>query len=250
MTAPAANPPMTSSSTAEDRPVGIRNWEASSPRRTNRARAARTSARVRKLKVAFPLMAAVMVVAFFVVATWKNVDEAFLLRFAGINRSIAEPQIVNPEFSYVDERGREYQFAADSAVQDDSRPSIYNLVNPRGVLSPDSVSSTDVESRAGAFDQSDSVLNLTDGVVLRKESYEFRTEAAAVMLDEERVIGRSPVAGRGPAGEIEARSFEILEGGERIIFTGDVRMRLQSKPAAEASDVDDNGATSSGGGER
>lgn len=213
-----------------ERGAAFRDW--SERRRITRDSAQRNSRRVKQLRIVIPMIAAAMVAAIVAITAANRVDEGFLLRFAGLNRTISEPQIVNPRFSYVDASGRDYEIEADAALQDERIPSAFNLVNPHAVLSPEASDRTEVNSNAGVYRQDLKIVDLSGNVVLRyAEEYEFRTDAASIMLDEKHLQGDLPVRGEGPMGNVEALGFEVLEGGKRIIFQGDVRLELnQPKP--------------------
>ena len=203
----------------------FREW--TERQRITRDSAVRNSRRVKKLRIVIPMIAAAMAAAIMAVTAVNRVDEGFLLRFAGLNRTIVEPQIVNPRFSYVDEAGRDYEIEADAAVQDEQTPSAFNLINPHAILSPQDADRTDVISDTGVYRQDSKIVDLAGGVVMRyADEYVFRTNAASIMLEEERLRGDLPVRGEGPMGNVEAQGFEVLDGGKRIIFEGDVRLEL------------------------
>lgn len=150
-----------------------------------------------------------------------------------------DARMINPRFTGRDENGTPYVVTADAAIRrrgDEARmtelesPQLdYDLIfageNAEGVL-----------ARTGLFDADTRTLDLNADVRFRTRSgYEFVAEHARIHLSDERVVGESPVEGEGPMGTIRADTYEILDGGDRVVFTGNVRTHLRN----EASDGGD-----------
>lgn len=147
-----------------------------------------------------------------------------------------DARMINPRFTGRDENGTPYVVTADAAIRrrgEETR--ITELEAPR--LDYDLITADEdaegVLARTGLFDADARTLDLQADVRFRTRSgYEFVAEHARIHLADERVTGDSPVRGEGPMGSIRADGYEILDGGDRVVFTGNVRTHLRN----EASD--------------
>lgn len=150
-----------------------------------------------------------------------------------------DARMINPRFTGRDENGTPYVVTADAAIRrrgEDTR--LTELESPQ--LDYDLISADEdaegVLARTGLYDADARTLDLSADVRFRTRSgYEFLADHARIYLSDERVVGDSPVEGDGPMGTIRADGYEILDGGDRVVFTGNVRTHLRN----EASDGGD-----------
>lgn len=150
-----------------------------------------------------------------------------------------DARMINPRFTGRDENGTPYVVTADAAIRrrgDETR--ITELESPQ--LDYDLITAGEdtegVLARTGLFDADARTLDLDADVRFRTRSgYEFVAEHARIYLSDERIVGDSPVEGEGPMGTIRADAYEILDGGDRVVFTGNVRTHLRN----DASDGGD-----------
>lgn len=202
-------------------------WE---PRRAMHLSVARRrSAFVRGLRVALLALAAAL-------AGWIVVQ----LALGAIPRGEAEAEIVsedvrmtNPRFTGRDAAGAPFVVTADYAVRRRGDAAhLTELENPR--LDYDMLeTAAGVEGMladSGLYDSLDRTLDLRANVNFRtRTGYVFVTENARLHLRDNRVEGTSPVMGEGPMGAISANSFEVRDGGDHVIFEGDVRTRIYNR---------------------
>ena len=151
-------------------------------------------------------------------------------------------RMLNPRFTGRDENLTPYTITADAAVRrSDSAIGLTDLERPRleyNLLTGGGAGS-EVISETGVYDPSNRIIDLTSAVHLETaEGYTFATDHARIYLREERVMGEQPVDGVGPMGRIQADRFEILEGGDRVIFEGRVRARIVQDRTAPVTDGD------------
>lgn len=147
-----------------------------------------------------------------------------------------DARMINPRFTGRDEGGTPYIVTADAAVRrrgDEAH--ITELEGPR--LDYDLIAAgagTDgVLAQIGIFDSEARTLDLNADVRFTTRSgYEFLADHARIYLAEDRVQGNSPVEGDGPMGTIRSDSYEILDGGERVVFTGNVRTHIRNEASA------------------
>ena len=150
-----------------------------------------------------------------------------------------DARMINPRFTGRDENGTPYVVTADAAIRrrgEDTR--ITELESPQ--LDYDLIAADEdaegVLAQTGVFDADARTLDLISEVRFRTRSgHEFLAEHARIFLSDERVVGDSPVEGDGPMGTIRADGYEILDGGDRVVFTGNVRTHIRN----EASDSGD-----------
>jgi len=151
----------------------------------------------------------------------------------------SDVRMTNPRFTGRDENLTPYAVTADVAIRRrDAADGVTELERPRldyNFLDA-GADVSQVLAESGRYDLPNRILDLYSDVNFRtRAGYEFQSSHARIFLREERVIGQEAVAGTGPMGTIRADSYEISDGGNRIVFTGNVRARLtQSRTITEA----------------
>lgn len=141
--------------------------------------------------------------------------------------------MVNPRFSGRDSTGAAYVITADNARQRRALNGVVDLIGP---VLKDEVG-TEVRAPSGMYDREAGILELYDDVVITDPTgYSFKTAGARVFVAEGRVEGLSPLEGKGPLGDIRSDSYEILDDGNRAIFTGNVRTVIY--PSEKETDTD------------
>lgn len=153
-------------------------------------------------------------------------------------------RMINPRFSGRDEAGAPFIVTADTAIRRRGEAlNLTELENPRidfEMLEAIDEDADGVLARSGLYDSEARTLDLDTDVRFRTRSgYLFRSEQARVYLGQDRVVGDSAVEGVGPMGRIRADSYEVLDGGDHVVFTGNVIARIEtdssgaSAPGAE-----------------
>tara|TARA_Y100000052_G_scaffold791_1_gene667 strand:+ start:7683 stop:8222 length:540 start_codon:yes stop_codon:yes gene_type:complete len=125
----------------------------------------------------------------------------------------------NPRFTGRNATGQPYVITADEAQRNGANPSLIELKNP---ALDDGLNGT-VRAPRGMFDQDAQYLELFEEVVLTDASgNRFETTHARMYVRENRIVGLQPLDGVGPLGKIRADSYEIQDGGDVVIFRGNV----------------------------
>ena len=191
------------------------------------AQARKRSGRVRYLRYAFVGAAAVSIGLFL----------GFVFRSA-LSQD-ARPQavrddgavtMINPRFTGRDSAGQGFTITADSARRRRAENGVVDLVNP---IMRDGTGA-ELKAPTGYYDREKGVLELYEAVnITDSGGYSFISRGARMVLGEQRVEGLSPLEGKGPLGDIRADSYEILDGGNRIVFEGNVRTVIYPQPAEE-----------------
>jgi lipopolysaccharide export system protein LptC len=191
------------------------------------AQARRRSERVRYLRYALVGAAAVSVGLFL----------GYVIRSA-LSQDARPPAVrddeavtmINPRFTGRDADGQVFTITADAAQRRRAEVGVVDLVNP--VMRD--ANGAELKAPTGFYDREKGVLELYEDVNIRDSAgYAFSTKGARLILGEDRVEGLSPLQGKGPLGDIQADSYEILDGGNRIVFQGNVRTVIYPQPAEE-----------------
>lgn len=191
------------------------------------AQARRRSERVRYLRYALVGAAAVSVGLFL----------GYVIRSA-LSQDARPPAVrddeavtmINPRFTGRDADGQVFTITADAAQRRRAEDGVVDLVNP--VMRD--ANGAELKAPTGFYDREKGVLELYEDVNIRDSAgYTFSTKGARLILGEDRVEGLSPLQGKGPLGDIQADSYEILDGGNRIVFQGNVRTVIYPQPAEE-----------------
>ncbi|MCR9266638.1 MAG: LPS export ABC transporter periplasmic protein LptC [Alphaproteobacteria bacterium] len=140
----------------------------------------------------------------------------------------SEGRMTNPRFTGRDESLTPYAITADVAIRrEGSAPGVTELERPRLDYDFLAGDSSRVLAETGFYDLPNRTLDLHSSVNLSTpEGYSFASNHARIHLREERVTGEEPVQGTGPMGTIRADRYEIRDGGDHIVFEGNVRARL------------------------
>lgn len=193
------------------------------------AQARRRSQRVTYFRYAFVGAAAVSIGLFL-----GFVSRSALTQEAGPPRVNDEEAVtmINPRFTGRDSGGEIFTITAEAAQRRRAEDGVVDLVNP---VMRDSKGSV-LKAPTGFYDREKGILELYEAVnITDAAGYSFLSRGARLILGEDRVEGLSPLEGKGPLGDIRADSYEILDGGNRIVFEGNVTTVIYPQPAGEAA---------------
>jgi lipopolysaccharide export system protein LptC len=138
--------------------------------------------------------------------------------------------MINPRFTGRDSEGQVFTITADAAQRRRTANGVVDLVNP---IMRDS-KGAELRAPTGFYDREKGILELYEAVnITDSGGYSFVSEGARLVLGEDRVQGLSPLEGKGPLGDIKADSYEVLDGGNRIVFEGNVQTTIYPQPADE-----------------
>jgi lipopolysaccharide export system protein LptC len=143
--------------------------------------------------------------------------------------------MINPRFTGRDSAGEVFSITADAAQRRRAEDGVVDLVNP--VMRD--AKGAELKAPTGYYDRDKGVLELYEAVnITDSGGYSFVSRGARLVLGEDRVEGLSPLEGKGPLGDIRADSYEILDGGNRVVFEGNVRTVIYPEPAEEPATVE------------
>lgn len=179
------------------------------------------------------LLPATAVALMLLVVAWPQLrprDDSFRLQIAAVGPAGGnKPQVLNPRVLGVDDRSRPFQVTANmgSRVLDEQGQETYELEQPKADMSTATGNWVAVTADEGLYIGDSQLLFLEGNVSLFHDNgSEFVTSAATVNLDDQTAAGDVPIVGQGPTGLIEAEGFRLLEGGDRVMFTGKARVTI------------------------
>lgn len=210
-------------------------------RRTTGEDAAARAKVMRRMRVALPVLALVLIATFLLNTRQSGVDDAFLDDFADIDATPQNLKTAKPHFTGVDARGNPYEVTAETALQQANGGKVVDLEAPRAVTSTGDGKSV-VAAKAGVFDADAKRLDLTEGVTFEHKvgatNYVLKTPQATYTIDDRVVVSDSGVDGEGSDGErLKADRMSADERAGKLIFEGNVSMRIfPQRDQAEATD--------------
>lgn len=172
------------------------------------------------LKLLLPLAAAVLIGA---VVFWPRLHGPARNGVDGETAPAAEGMVrmVSPRFASRDREGQPYSIAAEGARESPDVEGAIALDRPSGEITLNDGAWIALLAQTGEYRDEENLLILRGDVRLyRDDGTEFMTEAASIDLGTSRAWGDRPVHTQGPDGQLDAEGFEILDGGQRVIFTG------------------------------
>jgi lipopolysaccharide export system protein LptC len=122
---------------------------------------------------------------------------------------------------------RPYQFIANSAEQDITKPDLMELHEIQAKIEMEDKSIVNVTSNSGTYDMKTEMLTLVDHVhLVSSTGYEARLSEAAIDVHKGTVRSDKPVWVKLTNGVINAKRLEVLDGGDVIRFGGGVSMKV------------------------
>lgn len=191
-------------------------------RRRDFERWRRRSRLVRRLRVVLPALIALILAGMIGVIVYRTVTGA-TARAADDDAPI---RLVNPRFVGRDDRGRAYVITAASAMRDEREYQRVLLDRPALVLDEEGPNPLRVTGRSGVYHEGDRKLDLHGGVRLSGQETAFATLASRFDTKTGELAGSGPIQGSGSLGEINAKSYGVYDRGERMVFKGGVRARI------------------------
>lgn len=212
--------------------------------RTTGEQAAARSRLIRRLRIALPAFAIVLVTAFILNTRSNQSDPAFLEDFEDLSASTEELRMASPRFSGVDDRGQPFEITANAARQRPGGRNLVELDRPRAVQGGKD-SQTVVTAEKGLYKSDTNILELEDGVTLEHkigaDTYVLRSPNATVSIKDQVVVSDAGVGGEGPDGStLKAEHMTAYRAEGRVVLEGNVSMRIYPKTHKTDSDAGEN----------
>ena len=130
---------------------------------------------------------------------------------------------------------RPYEFTAQSAEQDITKPDLMELHQLEAKIEMEDKSRVTVTSNAGSYDMKTEKLNLVDDVhLVSSTGYEVKLSEAQVDVHKGNVVSEKPVWVKLTNGVINANRLDVIDGGDIIRFSGGVSMTIVPDQDAQA----------------
>jgi lipopolysaccharide export system protein LptC len=152
-----------------------------------------------------------------------------------------------PRLSGFTTDSRAYEFAADSAAQDITKPNLVVLANLNAKMEMQDKSTVQMTALSGTYDVKTEMLQLNDNIhLVSSTGYEGRLSEALVDVRKGNVVSDHPVWVKMLDGFLNAQRLDIVDNGSVIRFSG-VAMTLQpNKDDKNGADGAESGGTTSG----
>jgi lipopolysaccharide export system protein LptC len=193
------------------------------PRRADFERWRRRSRLIRILRVVLPALIALIFLGLVGSVAWSTFNAQPRQGRVG-----DEPiRLLNPRFVGRDDKGRAFVLTADSATRDLKDYQRVILKKPALVLDEHGPDELRINGADGVFHEQTGKLELSNGVHMADAKSAFTTAASLFDTKTGEVVGSGPIHGAGGLGEITAESYGVYGKGERMVFKGGVRTRLE-----------------------
>lgn len=138
-------------------------------------------------------------------------------------------RLVNFRLVGRDDRGRPFVLTADSATRDKQDYQRIHLVRPSLLIDSESPRPTRLSAKTGVMQEDTGKLQLNGGVTLNGTDLAVATDSSVYDTLTGVLQGEGDIAGRTALGDVNAKSYGVYDEGERMIFRGGVRGRIESK---------------------
>ena len=188
--------------------------------------ALRHSRHVRWLRVSVPIGIAAVLLA-VVVANYLP-GELGNLVIHGTKITMQQPRLSGFTID-----SRAYEFSANAAAQDITKPNLVELQELHAKMEMEDKSSVAMSADTGIYDVKTEMLTLNDNIQLVSSTgYEGKLSEAVIDVRKGNVVSEKPVWVKMLNGFLNAKRLDIVDNGAVIRF-GDVAMTLQ--PGKEAA---------------
>jgi lipopolysaccharide export system protein LptC len=131
-----------------------------------------------------------------------------------------------PTFAGQGRDGSHYQVTAASGVRDAKDEKLIHLVSPVITVTKAGQETNHTTAQRGLFREDDHTLHLQDNVQVEQSGgYKFATNEATIDTNTGQVIGQT-IKGNGPSGAVQSNTYTVTDKGDRMVFKGGVRARL------------------------
>jgi lipopolysaccharide export system protein LptC len=186
----------------------------------------RRSRRVRLARVVLPLAVVGILATVSGQVIWRTVT-------AGDRRPTenkAQIRMIAPRFQGQSSDGRPFLITARSAVRDEADLKRVFLDAPTLTLGVGSPAPTRSTADRGIYREDTLKLQLYGNVRMDDGAgYRFASDEAMVDTRNGNTTGETELQGEGPTGQVQSNAYSVYDKGDRIIFRGGVKTRIDRK---------------------
>ena len=179
---------------------------------------------VRVLQVALPVLAGAVTLGLAAQATMR----ALATRPAPPAEA-APLRLDNPRFSGRMNDGRAFLITAVSAVRDQADAGKLILQAPRLIRGAGTPQTSEMSALTGEYRQDDSTLLLNGDVRIADGGARIASQRALIDTRTGDLLEGGPVEGDRAEGAIRAGGYSVTDKGDRVVFKGGVRARLEAR---------------------
>jgi lipopolysaccharide export system protein LptC len=202
----------------------------------------------RTFKMLLPTVATLLILL-LIFWSQRNLEESrFQISITELStEDINNMTMLNLRFDGMDQEDRPFSITAEEARQNTDLVGVIDLIEPRADITLGNGAWVALMASGGHYDRDGRRLDLSGGVNLfHDRGFEISSEVASVNLDTGTTSSDRIVNGHGPAGELTAAGFRVMNDGERIFLNGPARLNLY---AAGEEGAGEEGAGEKGAGE-
>lgn len=195
--------------TAADRRAVVLRWR-------------RRSRLVRTMRVVLPVVMALIGLALAGWVAWRNTNE----RPVVTREAQTAIRLVNAKFVGRVKDGRGFMIGARQAIRDEKDYQSVALIEPV-LMVGQGQGSARMSAQSGNYNERDKLLRLRGDVRIDDgKGLKFGSQEAIIDTRTGEVVGHSQVQGDGPLGQLNAKSYSVEDKGDRLVFRGGVRARV------------------------
>lgn len=204
-------------------------------------RAARRHSRlVRALRIVLPALVVVIALVVFLMSYFNPLRMLTKLpiNVGGLIVSGTKITMEQPHLSGFTRDARAYELSADAAAQDVTKPDLVELRNIRAKVQMEDKSIMQMTAAVGTYNSKGEMLKLDRDIKINSSTgYAGHLTEAMVDMNKGHVVSDKPVQVKLLQGVLNANGLEIINSGDRVVFSGGVSMtlRLQQADAAGAA---------------
>jgi lipopolysaccharide export system protein LptC len=187
----------------------------------------RRSRLVRTLRIVLPAAMAIILAALAGQVIWRGATE----QPSAQKEARAAIRLVNARFVGRVQDGRSFMIGARQALRHEEDYQQVSLTEPFMMVGEEGATGTSrVTARIGNFNERDKMLRLRGDVRIDDgKGLRFTSQEAIIDTTTGKVVGQSQVQGDGPLGQLNAKSYSVEDKGDRLVFRGGVRARIEGR---------------------
>lgn len=192
--------------------------------------ALRHSRHVRLLRIGVIVMIGLVLVGTMIENYLPSSGLRLPAAFSGLVINGTKITMQQPRMTGYTSDNRAYEFRANAAEQDITKPDLVNLERIRAKMAMADKSTVHLWADTGVYDTKSDMLTLNHHIrLVSTTGYEARLRQAVVDVRQGNVVSDTPVWVKLLDGDLNAKHLQIIDKGDLVVFTN-VTMILQSGP--------------------
>ena len=192
---------------------------------------------IRKLRIAFPIIAACLLFSVLVFSDRKDPIKATPIEEV-IPQKVGENELINPKFDAQDEQNRPFSITSDRAYQNEEDSDDIQLEKPVAQMKLDDGTKISLQGKRGVYQQEDQLLHLEGDVrFTHNDGYDLNTTKVDININEQTATSDEHVTGHGPAGDVEASGLRTNGKTGVFIFKGPATLILKDDKTTEEETI-------------